>query len=193
MSSTTPLTHFQAPTVKPGVSFKVKGIGGFEDKVEKATEYNYHGIGALQGHEDAKTNLIKLISTKQSAIRKGGLTHPQANEILHKVYAKSKMLTTTQKNALQKIVHHLTKTVIPQTEQNTQEHGITALANVQTNKAKVSQVGDTMKVVHQGNESHAAGGIASAMRNLRNSGRSPINSSGPQSGSSKPPIIKLSI
>lgn len=189
------LSHLNTTGAKPGAGFSAKGIGGFTGKLQSAIKSNFHGLGALKDKDTTVAALTKNVITKQSQIRGGGLEQHQAHAILHKIqsaaYAKGEHLSSTQKDALKKIVHHLAKPVIQRDNQDTAKRGITSLANASNNKGSVKQIGDTTRMVHQGQTIRASGGIASSTR--RNQMANNLGGINKPSNSVKPPSIKLSI
>jgi hypothetical protein len=198
------LSHLNTIAAKPGAGFQVKGVGGFADRTQKAINSNLHGLGTLKKNEVGETAvalLNKHLVGKQHIIRnstKPGLSKNQADALVHQVKNEAnsahsntkQQLTYGQKQALEKLARHLTAQV-KRPVANAPQKGITSLANAQQNKSSIKQIGDTTRMVHQGQTIRASGGIASSTR--RNQLANNLGGINKPSSPAKPPAIKLSI
>jgi len=187
------LSHFDSVQAKPGASFNAKSTHGFAGKLHTAIQQNFHGFGTLKSNTVAVAAIKSQVLKNQHLIRTGGLSKYQAEKMIAKIHHETAMkgehLSVTEKEALHKLGHHLTKQIIRRApEPQTQEHhGITSLSATQ-HTTTVSRIGDQTRVT-TGQTPHAAGGIASLMKN-KNLPTSP-NQTGPKP--MRPPNIKLSI
>jgi hypothetical protein len=187
------LSHFDSVHAKPGGSFLAKNTHGFAGKLHSAIQQNFHGLGTLKDNKTAVEAINTQVLKNQSVIRKGGLSRFQAEKMVAKIHhemaQKGEHLTTNEKEALNKLTHHLTKRII-QHEPNPNDqvhHGITSLGNIQ-HTSTVSQIGDKTRLV-SGQTPHASGGIANT---IKNKGLS-INSGPTIPKLNRPSSFKLSI
>ncbi len=187
------LSHFDSAQAKPGASFNAKSHYGFAGKLHTAVQHNFHGLGTLRDNNVAVEAIKTQVLKNQHLIRRGGLSKYQAEKMIskihHEVAMKGEHLSVTEKEALHKLGHHLTKQIIRRAPplQEQEHHGITSLSATQ-HTASVSQVGDQTRVT-SGQTPHAAGGIANLMKNKGLPSSTGLSSSKPM----HPPIIKLSI
>jgi len=187
------LSHFDSPRAKPGGSFTAKNSYGFAGKLHTAIQHNFHGLGSLKNNSTTVNAINAQVLKNQHLIRKGGLSKFQAEKMVAKIHheaaLKGEHLSATEKEALHKLAHHLTKQVIRRAPEpsETEHHGITSLSATQ-HTSSVSRLGDQTRVGSTGEAPHAAGGISSLMKQKNNLPTSNIAPKKPTS-----PIIKLSI
>ena len=191
------LDYLNSPTAKPGLSFKAAGVQGFSAKLHSAVTKNVNGLGILKNNPAVLDAVNKLALKNQHYIRRGGLSHLQAEKMVHlinhEVAMKGEHLSATEHAMVKKLSHHLSKPVIQKDMSMAggniqQSHGITSLSATQ-HVGSVKQIGDQTKMMSSGDIPHAAGGIANLMKNKNN----PISAGGPISSRPTPPRIKLSI
>lgn len=187
------LSHFDSVHAKPGGSFLAKNTYGFAGKLHSAIQQNFHGLGTLKDNNAAVEAINAQVLKNQRVIRKGGLSKFQAEKMVAKIHhemaTKGEHLTVSEKEALHKLTHHLTKRVIQHepTPEDQVHHGITSLSGIH-HTSTVSQIGD-QTILTSGQAPHASGGIANI---IRNKGLS-TNSGTPTSKPSSPSNFKLSI
>jgi aspartate oxidase len=189
------LSHFDSPRAKPGAAFTAKNPYGFTGKLHSAIQQNYHGLGALKNNAATVNAINAQVLKNQHLIRRGGLSKFQAEKMIAKIHheaaIKGEHLSATEKEALHKLGHHLTKQVIKRAPaanvDNQEHHGITSLSSTH-HTTSVSRIGDQTKVTSSGEAVHASGGISSLIKQKSN----PLTSNLPPK---KPgaPIIKLSV
>lgn len=189
------LSHFDSPRAKPGAAFTAKNTYGFAGKLHSAIQQNYHGLGTLKNNAAAVNAINAQVLKNQHLIRRGGLSKFQAEKMIAKIHheaaVKGEHLSATEKEALHKLGHHLTKQIIKRTptpnENEPAHHGITSLSATH-HTTSVSRMGDQTKVTTSGEVQHASGGISSLIKQKSN----PLTSNLPPK---KPgtPIIKLSV
>ena len=186
------LSHFDSVLAKPGMSFSAKNTHGFAGKLHTAVHQNFHGLGTLRNNPIAIEALKTQVLKNQHLIRSGGLSKYQAEKmvakIAHEATMKGEHLSSIEKDAIKKLGQHLTKqaTQPTSTKKEHEYHGITAI-NKPQHTSSVSQIGDTTKVT-SGQTPHAAGGIASLMKNKG----LPTSTNLPSSKPIRPSNIKLS-
>lgn len=187
------LSHFDSAQAKPGASFNAKSHYGFAGKLHTAVQHNFHGFGTLRDNTAAVDAIKTQVLKNQHLIRRGGLSKYQAEKMIakihHEVAMKGEHLSVTEKEALHKLGHHLTKQVIQRAPApgELEHHGITSLGAMQ-HTSSVSQIGDQTRM-NSDQAPHAAGGIASLMKNKGLPSSGGITSPKPM----HPPNIKLSI
>lgn len=189
------LSHFDSVQAKPGSSFNAKSTYGFAGKLHTAVQQNFHGLGTLKNAPAVVEALKTEVTKNQHLIRTGGLSKYQAQKMIAKIHheaaAKGEHLSATEKEALHKLGHHLTKQIIrraPPLDQQPEKRGITSLSNTQ-HVSSVKQVGDQTRMTSSGQAApRAAGGISNLIKNKGLNNLTP-----PSSRPMRPPTIKLSI
>ncbi|EKD43165.1 MAG: hypothetical protein ACD_72C00420G0001 [uncultured bacterium] len=185
------LSHFDSVRAKPGASFNAKSTYGFAGKLHTAIQHNFHGFGTLKNNTAAVEAINTQVLKNQHLIRTGGLSKYQAEKMIAKIHHEAAMkgehLSATEKEALHKLGHHLTKQVIRRAPelQESERHGITSLSSTQ-HTSSVSSIGDQTRVT-SGETPHASGGISNLIKNKN------LPTMPNQTGSRpRPPNIKLS-
>lgn len=149
------LKHFNTTSSKPGANFRIKGMSSFSNKLDTAINSNLHNLGSLKTKIHAVDTIKNELYKKQSQIRQGGLTTNQANNVLfkiqHEAQQKGEHLDFNQKNAIKKIIQHITKSEHPpSTPLN--PLAVNAVSSLYSNQktTSIKTIGDQTKIIKSG-------------------------------------------